>query len=415
MRGGHKTWISGSRTSSSFGTTRCTGSWSKEVGRDYTRKHDESREWPDEAYRKFAAQDWLGLLLPEADGGRRSIAVMYAIFCEAIAKFSLDFAACLMTSMFTATNISTFGTPEQKARYLPAFLRGDQKFSISISEPGAGSDAAALITKARLDGDEWVINGNKTWCSGAHHPNTTIALMARTGEERYKGLSMFLVPNDTPGLEIHKLNTIVRRSLGTTQLFFGDARVPEGAIIGEAGRGWDYLGHHLALERLSLAASYVGNARTALDDTIRYTKERKQFGRSLSSFQVLKHRMAENECEVEAARLLVYSAATKLARGERCDQGGVDGQGVRRRRRLQGRVQRHAGPGRLLRSCRNTTWSGISARPSTAWSAAARARSSAASSPRRWGCDRGSWLPRQLEKPTRGARVGSPPLRRSEA
>jgi alkylation response protein AidB-like acyl-CoA dehydrogenase len=289
----------------------------QEVGREYTRKHDESREWPDQAYRKFAAQDWLGLLLPEADGGAEVDAVMYAIFCEAIAKFSLDFAACLMTSMFTATNISAFGTPEQKARYLPAFLRGDQKFSISISEPGAGSDAAAMITKARLDGDEWVINGNKTWCSGAHHPNTTIALMARTGEERYKGLSMFLVPNDTPGLEIHKLNTIVRRSLGTTQLFFDDARLPKSAIIGEAGRGWEYLGHHLALERLSLAASYVGNARTALDDTIGYTKERKQFGRSLSSFQVLKHRMAENECEVEAARLLVYSAATKLARGDR--------------------------------------------------------------------------------------------------
>jgi alkylation response protein AidB-like acyl-CoA dehydrogenase len=289
----------------------------REVGREYTRAHDESREWPDEAYRKFAAQGWLGLLLPEADGGAEVDAVMYAIFCEAIAKFSLDFAACLMTSMFTATNISAFGSPEQKARYLPPFLTGDQKFSISISEPGAGSDAAALITKARLDGDEWVINGNKTWCSGAHHPNTTIALMARTGEERYKGLSMFLVPNDIPGLEIHKLNTIVRRSLGTTQLFFGDARIPKGAIIGEAGRGWEYLGHHLALERLSLAASYVGNARTALDDTIRYTKERKQFGRSLSSFQVLKHRMAENECEVEAARLLVYHAATKLARGER--------------------------------------------------------------------------------------------------
>lgn len=288
----------------------------REVGREYTRKHDERREFPEEAYRKFAAQGWLGLLLPEDQGGAGMDAVMYAVFCEAIAKFSLDFAACLMTSMFTATNISSFGSPEQKERYIPAFLRGDQKFSISISEPGAGSDAAAMITKARLDGDEWVINGNKTWCSGAHHPNTTIALMARTGEERYKGISMLLVPNDTPGLEIHKLDTIVRRSLGTTQLFFGDARVPRNSVLGEPGRGWDYLGHHLALERLGLAASYVGNARTALDDTVRYTKERKQFGRPLSSFQVLKHRMAENECEVEAARLLVYSAACKLARGE---------------------------------------------------------------------------------------------------
>lgn len=287
-----------------------------EVGREYTRKHDESRKFPEEAYKKFAEQGWLGLLLPESQGGAGLDPVMYAIFCEAIAKFSLDFAACLMTSMFTATNISEFGSPAQKERYIGPFLRGEQKFSISISEPSAGSDAAAMITKARLDGDEWVINGNKTWCSGAHHPNTTIALLARTGEERYKGISMFLVPNDTPGLEIHKLNTIVRRSLGTTQLFFGDTRIPRSALLGEVGRGWDYLGHHLALERLSLAASYVGNARTALDDTIRYTKERKAFGRTLSSFQVLKHRMAENECEVQAARLLVYSAATKLARGE---------------------------------------------------------------------------------------------------
>jgi alkylation response protein AidB-like acyl-CoA dehydrogenase len=288
----------------------------QEVGRDYTRKHDEARKFPDEAYQKFADLGWLGLLIPEDQGGAGVDAVMYAIFCEAIAKFSLDFAACLMTSMFTATNISSFGTPEQKAQYVPAFLRGQQKFSISITEPGAGSDAAALITKARLVGDEWVINGSKVFCSGAHHPNTTIALMARTGEERYKGISMLLVPNDTPGLEIRKLDTIVRRSLGTTQLFFADARVPRSNIIGEPGRGWEYLSHHLALERLSLAASYVGNARTALDDTIRYTRDRKQFGRPLSSFQTLKHRMAENECEVEAARLLVYSAATKLARGE---------------------------------------------------------------------------------------------------
>ncbi|WP_338021017.1 acyl-CoA dehydrogenase family protein [Rhodococcus sp. YH1] len=188
---------------------------------------------------------------------------------------------------------------------------------ISITEPNAGSDAAGLRTRAVQDGDSWIINGNKVFCSGAHLPGTVIAVMARTSEDKHKGLSMILVPNTTEGVDVRKLDTIVRRSLGTTEIFFTDARVPVENIIGQPGDGWTVVGSHLEWERLSLAATYVGNARTALDDTIRYTKDRTQFGRPLSSFQVLKHRMAEDECEVEAARLLVYSAATKLARGEK--------------------------------------------------------------------------------------------------
>ncbi len=289
----------------------------KEVGREYTREHDASREFPYKVYKKMADQGWLGLLLPEEDGGVAADPVMFAIFCEAIAKYSLDTAACIMTSMFTATNFSSHGTPEQKRKYLPPFLRGEATFSISITEPGSGSDAAAARTKAVLDGDEWVLNGSKTFCSGAHLPNTTIVIMARTGEERYTGLSLFILPNTSKGLTITKLDTIVRRSLGTTQLYLDNVRLPKDHLIGEVGKGWTYIGEHLEHERLSLAASYVGNARTALDDTIRYTKERKQFGRTLSSFQVLKHRMAENECDVEAARLLTFAGATRMARGER--------------------------------------------------------------------------------------------------
>ena len=289
----------------------------RDVGREYIRKHDESREFPEEAYRKVAEKGWLGLLVPEVEGGLEADAVMYAIFCEVIAKYSLDFAAAIMTSMFTATNIAHHGTREQKDAYLPGFLAGDVRFAISISEPEAGSDAASLSSRAVADGDDWVINGNKTWCSGAHHPGTVINLMARTGPDKHTGISMILVPNDTEGVDIRKLNTMVRRSLGTTEIFLTDARVPQSNTIGEPGQGWAYLGEHLEWERLSLAATYVGNARTALDDTVTYTKGRTQFGKPLSSFQVLKHRMAENECEVNAARLLVYDAATKLARGER--------------------------------------------------------------------------------------------------
>jgi alkylation response protein AidB-like acyl-CoA dehydrogenase len=289
----------------------------REVGREYTRKHDESRKFPDEAYQKIADNGWLGLLIPEEYGGLDADPVMYAIFCEAVAKFSLDFAAAVMTSMFTATNIAHHGTAEQRDKYLPEFLAGRVKFSVSITEPGAGSDAAGITTKAVLDGDEWVLNGNKVFCSGAHLPGTVITVLARTSPDRHGGMSLILVPNTTVGVDVRKLDTIVRRSLGTTEIFFTDARVPKGNIIGEPGSGWKFIGEHLEYERLSLAATYVGNARTALDDTIAYTKGRTQFGRPLSKFQVLKHRMAENECEVEAARLLVYSAATKMARGER--------------------------------------------------------------------------------------------------
>ena len=289
----------------------------REVGIEYIRKHDEAREFPEEAYQKIADRGWLGLLIPEQYGGLDADPVMYAIFCEAIAKYSLDFAAAIMTSMFTATNIAFHGTDEQRQKYLPDFMEGKIKFSISITEPNAGSDAAGLRTRAVQDGDSWIINGNKVFCSGAHLPGTVIAVMARTSEDKHKGLSMILVPNTTEGVDVRKLDTIVRRSLGTTEIFFTDARVPVENIIGQPGDGWTVVGSHLEWERLSLAATYVGNARTALDDTIRYTKDRTQFGRPLSSFQVLKHRMAEDECEVEAARLLVYSAATKLARGEK--------------------------------------------------------------------------------------------------
>ena len=289
----------------------------KQVGREYTREHDANREFPWEVYRKMGELGWLGLLLPEKDGGVEADPVMFAIFCEAIAKYSLDTAACMMTSMFTATNISAHGTSVQKEKYLPPFLRGERTFSIAMTEPQSGSDAAAARTKAALDGNEWVLNGNKTFCSGAHLPGATIVILARTGEERYKGLSLFILPNDAPGLTITKLNTIVRRSLGTTQLYLDNVRLPKENLLGEVGEGWKYIGEHLEHERLSLAASYVGNANTALDDTMRYAKDRKAFGKSISEFQVLKHRMVDGAIALEAARLLTYSAASKMARGER--------------------------------------------------------------------------------------------------
>lgn len=294
------------------------GFMNREFPRDKLRRHDQAREFPEELYRKMADEGWLGLLIPEEHGGLGidSDPVMFAIFCEAIGKDSLDTAACIMTSMFTAANISRHGTPEQRERYLAPFLRGDAKFCISISEPQSGSDAAGARSTARLEGDEWVVNGNKVWCSGAHHPNSCIAMMLRTGEGRYD-FSVLLVPNDTPGLEVQKMDTLVRRSLGTTSLFMDDMRLPQSALLGEVNKGWKYIGEHLDFERLSIASSQIGNARTALDDTLRYLSERSAFGKKLADFQVLKHRMAEDQARLSAAYYLVYAAASALARGEK--------------------------------------------------------------------------------------------------
>ncbi len=288
-----------------------------EFPRDKVRSHDQAREFPEELFRKMAAEGWLGLLIPEEHGGLGMEAdpVMFAIFCEAIGKDSLDTAACIMTSMFTATNVSKHGTEAQRERYLAPFLRGEAKFCISISEPQSGSDAAGARSTAKLDGDEWVINGNKVWCSGAHHPNSCIAMMLRTGEGRYD-FSVLLVPNDAPGLEIQKMDTLVRRSLGTTSLFMDDLRLPRDALLGEVNQGWKYIGEHLDFERLSIAASQVGNARTALSDTVNYLSERSAFGKKLADFQVLKHRMAEDQARLSAAYYLVYAAASALGRGE---------------------------------------------------------------------------------------------------
>ena len=158
------------------------GFMDREFGREQTLKHDLSREFPEELYRKMAKEGWLGLLIPEEFGGlgMDNDPVMFAIFCEAIGKFSLDTAACIMTSMFTATNVARHGTPEQRKRYLEPFLAGEAKFAISISEPQSGSDAAGARSTATPDGNEWLVKGSKVWCSGAHHPNTCIAMMLRT-------------------------------------------------------------------------------------------------------------------------------------------------------------------------------------------------------------------------------------------
>jgi alkylation response protein AidB-like acyl-CoA dehydrogenase len=291
-----------------------------EIGRDYVRQCDTERAYPYEAYEKVARLGWLRLLIPEEQGGDGGTIFDYALMCEGLARYGFDFATAFMVSTFTGMNIVKFGTPQQQEKYLPAFMRGDVRFSISISEPSAGSDAASTRTRAEHGDHGWTIRGQKLWCSGAAARNVVIAMLVRTDKEakKHHGLSVLLVPNDTPGLDIRKLPTMARRATGTTEIFVDDARVPDANLLGQAGDGWHIITDHLELERIAVAAAYVGNAQQAVTDALKYAHERIQFERAIYEFQVIRHMLADMQTAVDAARLMVYRAADMASRGVPC-------------------------------------------------------------------------------------------------
>ncbi|WP_442593516.1 acyl-CoA dehydrogenase family protein [Parapusillimonas sp. JC17] len=294
----------------------------KEVTREYVRQCDIDRQYPYEAYEKIARMGWLRLLIPEEQGGDGGTIFDYALMCEGLARYGFDFATAFMVSTFTAMNIVKYGTPEQREKYLVPFMKGEVRFSISISEPSAGSDAANTKTRAEADGDHWTIRGQKLWCSGAAAKDAVIAMLVRTDKEatKHRGLSVLLVPNDTPGVDIRKLPTMARRATGTTEIFLDGAKVPAGNMLGTPGMGWSIITDHLELERIAVAAAYVGNAQQAVTDALRYAHERIQFDKSIFEFQVLRHMLADMQTSVDAARLLVYRAADMATRGEACSR-----------------------------------------------------------------------------------------------
>jgi alkylation response protein AidB-like acyl-CoA dehydrogenase len=197
-------------------------------------------------------------------------------------------------------------------------MRGEIRFSISISEPQAGSDAASTRTRAIADGENYILRGQKLWCSGAAAKNVVIAMLVRSdpAAKKREGLSVFLVPNDTPGLDIRRLPTMARRATGTTEIFVDDVKAERSQMLGTPGQGWPIITDHLELERIAVSAGYVGNAQQAVDDALRYAHERIQFEKQIFDFQVIRHMLADMQTKVDAARLLVYRAADMAVRGE---------------------------------------------------------------------------------------------------
>ena len=292
----------------------------KEVGREYCRRVYQEREYPYEFYDKVVKQGWMGMMIPEKYGGFESDVVLYTIMNEALAKYGVDIATSVSVTAFSAMNIVHNGTEEQKDHYLPRGIKGEIRFSISITEPNAGSDAASLATSAVLDGDCFVLNGQKVFASAAHAKNNIMCMGVRTDKSlpKHKGISVLLVPNDLPGIEMRRLDTLARRATGTNEVFLDNVRVPKENLLGELNGGWEILTGHLEIERAAVAGMNVGNAQTAVDDAIRYVKEREQFGRPIGQFQVIKHMLAQMQLEVDAARLLTYRAAAMSDMGIPC-------------------------------------------------------------------------------------------------
>lgn len=262
-----------------------------------------------EIYAKMAELGWLGLTIPEEYGGADAGAVELCLLLEHSLR-GLAPIGGIGPTLITAAAYQKFGNEEQRRRALELVVGGGT-LSISMSEPGAGSDVAALRCKAVRDGDDWVITGQKTWCSNAHFADR-ILLVARTDSSgaKHEGITMFDVPADAPGLQITGIETMGGKEVN--DLYFTDVRLPADAVIGEVGGGWKQLMTGLNIERLILAAMQLGVAQRAFDDCLTFVREREQFGRPVGTFQVIRHRMADLATEIEATRLLVYAVARKV-------------------------------------------------------------------------------------------------------
>ncbi|SNY75750.1 acyl-CoA dehydrogenase family protein [Paractinoplanes atraurantiacus] len=263
-------------------------------------------------YDRMADLGWLGVSIPETYGGAGGGMVDTCLFLEQLG-YGMVPAGGFATSAIVAGAVQRFGREAQKKAILGG-TAGGRVFSIAMSEPGAGSDVAAVACRATEGPDGgYVIEGQKTWCSNAHIADA-ILLVARTGGSAgdHDGLTMFLVPAGAEGLRVSGIDTMGGREVN--DLYFTDCHLPADAVVGQAGAGWKQLMAGLNLERLILAALMLGTARRAFDDTLAYIRERQQFGRPIGTFQVMRHRVADLATEIECCRLLVYDTASKVDR-----------------------------------------------------------------------------------------------------
>ena len=284
---------------------------------------EERGEIPRSLFRQLGELGFLGVEYPPEYGGGGADFWMTVVLAEEMARCragGVAFSVIVHTDM-SSPWLARLGTAEQKARYLPSVISGEKVCALAITEPGAGSDMAGIATRAERDGDEWVLNGSKTFTTNGVYGDLYF-VSARTGREgpRHRQLSQLLVERDTPGLAVtKKLDKTGMLSSDTAEIIFEDARVPASNLLGEENRGFHQLASGLQRERLLAAVLSISAASQALEDTKEYLRQRVAFDRPLSELQALRHRFADVLTRLEAARQLTYHAASLFARGEEAE------------------------------------------------------------------------------------------------
>ena len=281
---------------------------------------DEEEAIPAEFLREGGRLGFFGLLVPEEYGGAGLDALSYAVTMEELAGANASYQGCLSVhNSLVCAAVMRFGTPEQKSRYLPALAAGETIGAYSLSEPGAGSDAGSIVTSAVADGDGFKIDGTKSWVSNGGIAGLFVVFVSTSPASASRGVSCFLVEKGTPGFTVgRKERKMGLRASDTRELNFHDCRVPRSALLGSLNGGFKIAMSLLDGGRVGIGAQAVGIAQAALDEAVAYAKARRQFGRSISEFQLIQAKIADMATGVEASRLLVRRAAALLARGERC-------------------------------------------------------------------------------------------------
>jgi alkylation response protein AidB-like acyl-CoA dehydrogenase len=267
---------------------------------------------------KLAELGFLAAALPEEHGGMGLDMVSYALIVEEIGRADSNVRGIVSVSNgLYGKSVARWGTEEQKARLLPGLASGESLGCYALTEPGAGSDPGGLETRAERDGDAWVLTGQKIFITlGSWATNALV--FARTGEPGPRGITCFVVPSDTAGFEARPIKgKLGLRAQDTAELFLDGVHVHDEDVLGEIGGGFKVAMSALDHGRISLGAGCVGIAQGCLDASIAYTKERRQFGRPVASFQLVQELLADIAVETEAARLLVWRAAATADRGER--------------------------------------------------------------------------------------------------
>jgi len=269
-------------------------------------KHIANHEFGRELWLELGKQDLLGLNVPAEYGGAGVEDSRFAmVLAEELSKFAFAYSSCVgIHADCVAPYLVDLCTEEQKRRWLPKFCTGELITAIAMTEPSGGSDLANLKTTAVRQGDDWILNGSKTFITNGYSADLVVVAARTSPEKRARGITLFGVETGMPGFERgRKLDKIGQPESDTAELFFADVRVPSANVIGDIDQGFIYMMERLVTERVGAAVSNLAHARQILDETIVYAKERQAFGQPIGSFQVNKHTLAElvTRCEVTQA------------------------------------------------------------------------------------------------------------------